>query len=207
MTTYKFCTCYNAGKKKLHRVSVSSCSQSLQAFLLLTSLHTFLLFKQSFLKRHGAAFTQNTGPQCAKWYTRNVSRALMAGPLASLVLKYHTETAFCRGSTSYFPKDKVLWPGICTNDARWSYRFNKYFVCHYRRRRADLLAHTGQGAQHSTEFNPCVKVERKRASGSARRAICKPPLCNIQYNRLGRLGSVSARWQKRKTRTGTKCHK
>lgn len=51
-------------KKKNYTGSVCpSCSQSLQAFLLPTSLHIFLLFKQSFLKRHGAAFTQDTGPQ------------------------------------------------------------------------------------------------------------------------------------------------
>lgn len=174
MTTYKFCTSYNAGEKKNYTGSVCpSCSQSLQAFLLPTSLHIFLLFKQSFLKRHGAAFTQDTGPQCTKWRTRKVWRALLAGPLASLVLKYHTETAFCSGSISYFRRDKALRPGICTVFALPMQGEATASTSTLSSITADDVQISwpiwDKVPQHSTEFNPCVKVECKRASGSARR--------------------------------------
>lgn len=144
-----------------------------------------------------------------KWRTGKVWRALLAGPLASLVLKYHTETAFCSGSISYLPRGIMARYLHCirTNDARWSYCFNKYFLLHHRRRHADLLAHSGQGAAAEHRVQSLRESWVRKSEWFGQKAVCKPPLCNIQYNGLRRFGRVLARWWERKTRTGAKCHK
>lgn len=195
MTTYKFCTRYNAGKKKLHRVSVPL------VFTVIAGIPSPDL---------STAFSSLSSPSLRdmvqhshETLVRNVPSGTHARSEGLYWLSHWlhwcsniTQTEFCRGSISYFPREKALWPGICTVFALTMQGEAPASTNTLSSITTDDVQISwpiqDKVLQHSTEFNPCVKVERQRASGSARRAICKSPLCNIQYNGLGRFGSVSA---------------